>query len=157
MVSRKGSWLSRIKRDVALYVGMTIVTALVGVDIKIDRDIVRLDADQQTSSVAVAKSIDSIPLRVNQGVEVSESSLGNELLSDLSKHPAAMEEIIHVLEAKSAEIQVANEVDCLASHDLLNREIQNFKNAPSVENLNRAIELYGFLVRHCRVQPQAQK
>jgi hypothetical protein len=68
-----------------------------------------------------------------------------------------MAEIEHILEAKAAEIQVSSEVDCLALHEVLNREIQTFKAAHTVERLNRVIEMHDFLVRHCRTQPRAQK
>ena len=158
MVSQKSRvWLSKLTQQLSLYVGMSLIATVLGVGIKIDQDIVKLDTDQQATTVAVAKSIDSIPLKLNQEGDISESNLGNELLADLGKHPEAMAEIEHILEAKAAEIQVSSEVDCLALHEVLNREIQTFKTAHTVERLNRVIEMRDFLVRHCRTQPKAQK
>ena len=136
-----------MRHQLAVYVGMSLIATVLGVGFKIDQDVIRLDTDQQAITMAVSRSIDSIPLKLNREGDVSESNLGNELLNDLSKHPEAMAEIEQILEARASEVQVSSEVDCLALHDVLNREIQTFKTAHTVERLNRVIEMHDFLVR----------
>lgn len=152
-------FFARFSRQFALALTLALTGTIGAVGIKIDNDILRVDQDQQQSATMVVKEIDKTLLQPTGKSEMSEGDLGRQLLEELGKHPSAMDEIVHILEAKTAELDatLSSDVECLATRRLLDQEILRLRSNASIDNLNRIIETHAFLNKHCRGQNQTQK